>query len=216
MRRFSILVVLCAFAACVASASILYTQPYDGSGNLLASQNDTNSGGLGNFATVYDNFTLANVSSISEVTWTGGYFNPATQAPIAQFDVSFYSDSGGAPGALLTSYVITGTATETLLGGAIYTYDVSLPTAFSAAGGTQYWLSVVPDLGFPPQWGWATGMGGDGSAYQVFLGSGGPVAFDMSFALGGTTIPEPVSFALTGIGLGLVGLASWRRRRQGA
>jgi hypothetical protein len=221
VRKFSILVVLCAFAAFAASASALYNQPYDGGSNLYASQNDT-SGGNGNFATVYDNFMLTGPVSISEVSWTGGYFNPPSQGTITQWEVNFYSDAAGVPGALLNSYIILGTGNETSIGSAggfpIFTYDVSLPsgTGFLAAGNVQYWLSVVPDLGFPPQWGWATGTGGDGAAYQVFNGSGGALEADMAFALNGGQVPEPASVALTGIGLGLVGLASWRRRRQGA
>jgi hypothetical protein len=217
VRKFSILVVLCAFAACVASATAIYSQPWDGGSTLYASQNDTAAGGYGEFAAVYDNFMLTGPTSISEVSWTGGYFNPASQGTITQWDVSFYSDNAGAPGTLLNSYIILGTGGETSIGSAIFTYDVSLPSAtgFHAAGGVTYWLSVVPDTAFPPQWGWATGTGGDGAAYQVFFGTGGPLQADMAFALnGGQNVPEPASLVLTGIGLGLLGLGSWRRRRQ--
>jgi hypothetical protein len=218
VRKFSVLVVLCAFAAFAASASALYTQPWDGGSNLFASQNDT-TGGNGNFATVFDNFMLTGAASINEVSWIGGYFNPPNQGPITAWTINFYADAAGQPGSLLADYSIAGTGGETSVGSVngfpIFSYDVSLASAFAAAAGTQYWLSVVPDLGFPPQWGWASGTGGDGSAYQVFFGNGGSVASDMNFTLS-NTIPEPASLALTGIGLGLVGLASWRRKRQGA
>ena len=197
-----------------AAASVLYNQPYDGTGNLYASQNDTNVGGYGNFATVYDNFTLGGTSIINDVAWTGGYFN-GSPAPIAQFTVTFWADNAGQPGGSLASYVIAGNANETLLNGQIYTYDAAV--AFAAAAGTQYWLSVVPDIGFPPQWGWASGTGGDGVAYQDFFGNRTNLGVDMAFTLSGSSgVPEPVSFSLAGIGLGLVGLASWKRRKQGA
>ncbi len=197
-----------------AAAGVLYTQPYDGTGNMYASQNDT-TGGNGNFATVYDNFTLGGNSTINDVAWTGGYFNPPNQGAITQFTVTFYADNAGQPGASLASLSVAGTANETLLAGPIYTYDLAV--TFAAAGGTQYWLSIVPDMGFPPQWGWATATGGDGVSYQDFFGVRSANNADFAFTLNGTPgVPEPVSFSLAGIGLGLVGLASWKRRKQGA
>jgi len=196
-----------------AAAGVLYNQPYDGIGNLYASQNDI--GGQGNFATVYDNFTLGGSSIINDVAWTGGYFNPPSQGTITQFTLTFWADNAGQPGGSLASFIIPGTADETLLGGLIYTYDAAV--AFAAAAGTKYWLSVEPDMGFPPQWGWATSAVGDGVAYQDFFGARNNLGVDMAFTLSGTSgVPEPVSFSLAGIGLGLVGLAAWKRRKQGA
>jgi hypothetical protein len=182
-----------------ASAGDIYVQPPDNSGNLYASQNDTNSGGLGNFATVYDNFTLGSTSSINMVKWTGGYFNPGPPGAITAFDVDFWADSGGAPGASLASTVVAGNANETFLGSDTYSYSLNLGTPFTALAGTQYWLSVEPDMGFPPQWGWATSTGspGDGTAYQDFIGTGSQPGTDFAFSLSGTTAtPEPGSMLL--------------------
>jgi len=205
---------LLAASSVPAAAGVLYTQPYDGTGTLRSSQNDTNVGGVGNFATAYDNFTLGGNSIINEVAWTGGYFDGG-QAPISLFTLTFWADNAGQPGGSLASYVIAGNASETLLNDQIYTYDAAV--AFAAAAGTQYWLSVEPDMGFPPQWGWATSAVGDSVSYQDFYGGRIQNGFDMAFTLSGSSgVPEPVSFSLAGIGLGLVGLASWKRRKQGA
>jgi hypothetical protein len=175
----------------------LYAQPPGGSGNLYASQNDTKSGGYGNFATVYDDFTLASTSSINMVKWTGGYYNsgPGT---ITGFTVDFWANnSSGAPGASVAS--IAGAANETFLGGIDYSYSLNLGTPFTALAGTQYWLSVVPDMGFPPQWGWATGTGGDGTAYQDYFGTLSQQGTDFAFSLVGNPVsatPEPGSMLL--------------------
>jgi len=204
---------LLAASSVPAAAGVLYTQPSDGTGDLYASQNDTN--GFGSYATMYDNFTLGTSSNINEVAWTGGYYN-GSPAPIAGFLVTFWLDNAGQPSAAGVPYAISGTANETLGTLDYYTYDVVLSSAFAAAANTQYWLSIVPTIGYPPQWGWASGTGGDGAAYQDYFGTRSPWPTDMAFTLSGTTgTPEPVSFSLAGIGLGLVGLASWKRRKQG-
>jgi PEP-CTERM motif len=210
--------VVAAFLAITVSASAdqLYNQPWDGTGNAYSSQNDP--GTFGNFATVYDNFTLGAGGTINDVQWYGEYFNPPVQGPILDFTVAFYADSGGVPGTTLFTETVSGTANETFLttvnGFPVYTYDLSI-NPFVAAAGTQYWVSVEPTLFFPPQWGWSSGTGGDGAGYQCFFGacssSGIP---DLAFTLNGSTtsgVPEPGSLLM--LGSGLLGLAGFVRRK---
>src|SRR5205823_13025074 len=78
--------VIAALTIAAASASaqadpVIYTQPYLNNGTLTSSQNDTSAGGFGAFATTYDNFTLAANMRVTDVHWTGGYFNGAPAAP---------------------------------------------------------------------------------------------------------------------------------------
>jgi hypothetical protein len=194
-----------------ANAATLYDQPYDGSGTLFASQNDTG-GGNGNFATLYDNFTLAGGGNITGVSFTGGYFNPGPPGNITAFTVSFYADNAGQPGGAVATASIGGNGGESC-GGAICTY--SLAVNFAAAAGTQYWMSIVPDEAFPPQGGWATATNGDGVSFQDFFGARSPLAADLAFTLTGDAgaVPEPTTWALMLGGFGLAGAALRRRQR---
>lgn len=84
-----IALLLVASAVPVMADSVLYNQPWDGTGNAYSSQNDT-SGGFGNFATVYDNFTLGVTSTVADVNWTGGFFNPIEMGSITAFTVTLW------------------------------------------------------------------------------------------------------------------------------
>lgn len=219
MKLFKAKIVLIALAFSVmagsgAVADVLYTQATNSLGG-FSSQNDT-TGGNGNFATAYDNFTLAGNGSITNVMFTGSYFNPPAQGTITAFTIAFYSDAGGIPGGLLQSFNMAGNANETSIGNDIpgdplFTYSFDLSSAFNALGGTQYWISIVPDLGFPPQWGWETGTGGDGMAYQDFLGTPAALPSDLAFTLNGS-VPETGTTTLL-IGGALLVFGVMRRSR---
>jgi hypothetical protein len=106
---------------------------------------------------------------------------------------------------------ISGTGNETFLGDyngfPAYSYDVS-GLNFADLAGVKYWLSVVPDLAFPPQWGWATSQDGNGVSYQDYFGSRGQLAADAAFTLIGTSVPGPGAFIMLSTGgLGLAGAA---------
>ena len=201
-----------------AQASVLYSQAWAGGSTSYASQTDTNSGGFGNFATVYDSFTLGSSAKITSVDFVGNYFNPTSPGTITGFTIGLYSNSGGAPGALLQSASVAGNGNEASLGSVdgfpMASYSVA--TNFIVSAGQTYWLAVVPDLGFPPQWGWAQGFGGDGSAVQDFLGDRAFVSGDVAFTLNGGAVPEPGSWALMILGFGTMGTALRRRRALAA
>jgi len=225
--------------ACVAllgvlkADDVLYSQGPNNSGDSWASQNDTNSGGFGNYATAYDNFTLAADGTVTGVSWRGEFFNGPFDSPkgdITGFTVNFWADSSNAPGGLLASTFIAGAANEILVGGLRYDYSATVAD-FAASAGVQYWLSIVPDLGFlngdggaavgdldgdGPQWGWKPGTGGDARFYQDFFGDTIERETDLTFTLTGKTgkaasVPDS-GVTLLYSGLAMAALALVRRR----
>jgi len=186
---------------------------WDGGANLSASQNDTNGGG--NFATVYQQFTLNHTWDVESFHWVGGYFNPPAQGPITAWTLTFYDSANGPgqPGNPIATGFFPGTGGETFIanvgGFPIYVYWLYFQS-FDMGPGT-YWASVVPDLGFPPQWGWATATGGTGTGgYQCFFGACGLTGTDFAFAIDGRT-PEPGTLIM--LGTGILGLAGSLRRK---
>jgi len=210
--------VVCAPAA--QAQAVVYNQPTDLKGG-LPSQNDSNK--FGNYSTVYDNFHLSSTANIGRVTWAGDYFI-GTPSTITAFTLKFYGDNAGQPGSLLQTASIAGNASETAAGTdtvplPFFTYSAALPTAFAASGQTQYWMSIVADLIYPPQWEWETATGGDHAAYQLFNGVASTPSNDFTFSLvsqsdaATITTPEPTNIMLL-VCLGLTGAICLRRRKS--
>lgn len=197
------------FASQSAHAALLYEQTsLFPSGTLFGSQNDIPPCTNGNFAIVFDDFRFTTSSSITGVTWQGGYFNGAI-APLDGFTISIFDDNGGQPGTSVFSEFVVGNASETFDG--IYNYSATLASSFTANADTNYWLALVPDPTFPPQWGWQPGSGGNQVAYQDFFGSRSLLVGDFTFSLQGQPVPEPLT--LLGASAAIAFGAAFKRRK---
>jgi len=202
--------------ACPAWANqVVYSQPPDFQG-LFASQNDTAAMGFGPFAISYDNFSLASATTINQVLWTGGYYNPQSPGAITAWTVTLWSDNAGQPGSSLAAFTFMNNGGETFLqndaiGEPVYSYREAVN--FSASGSTTYWLSVVPDISLPPQWGWTSSSKGDGLSYTDLFGNRLPNTNDLAFSLSaqGPAVPEPGNLML--LGSGIVCVAGILRRK---
>jgi len=202
--------------------NLIYCQPWDQTGNAYSSQNDT-TGGNGHFATVYDDFVLPTGNgqnwSLESIHWVGEYFNPPNQGQITGWNVSIHADNNGQPGDCIYCFHVNGNGGETFLGNTAgfptFEYWLMDFGNLELKPGVKYWLDLYPDLGFPPQWGWSSGTGGDGISYQDFFGVRSQLSVDMAFALDGTqgqtNIPEPGTLVM--LGTGVLGLAGTLRRK---
>ena len=206
-------------AACVlfmarvaAASSIVYVQPPTGNTG-PAWTTDVDPGGAG--WQVWDDFTLTDGANISAVIWRGFYWdfltpgNNPVAADTTSWDISFWSDAGGIPGALLQTTSLSAADVAASFVGfgtfgsdpvSVYDFVADLPSLFGASGGTTYWLSVLSHSPTQdPLFAWMPGFGPNAYSVQVNYPSGAGFfrAGDRAFAL----VPEPGSLALVSFGL---------------
>lgn len=197
-------------APLAAPAAAVYTQAWSDVALMVSSQ--------AGFSKAYDDFSLAQATTLTGLQWTGYFLNPA-QVLETGYLVELWSDAGGAPGAArLAGWTVdnaVATAVPSVLADVLaYTYALDLPEAFQAAAGVTYWLSIQATTPAFPQWSWAAGAGGDGASYQSSTFDTARRGWDLAFSLTAaeTTVPEPTGLALAGWAL----LAAFGARRAGA
>ncbi len=173
----------------------------------------------------YDNFLLANDSTINEVWWVGGGAAPSL------FTVRFYTGLASAPdyqptitalpesetaADYLKGYTFAGNANETAIqGSSLFQYHVTLPETLSLSGNTVYWIKIEADIAGYPSWGVAMSSHGRDARHityftggPYFLAGSGSEAFQL---LGTEAVPEPSS--VIALGLGVVAILKRRRSR---
>jgi PEP-CTERM motif-containing protein len=169
---------------------------------------------------IADDFTLPANEVIRSVSWLGSYAFEGTAPAVDDFQIRFYADAAGSPGALLQSFAVGDTASRAAVGmvGSFitYGYTADLGGGFAAAGGTTSWLMIANNTtGDNDNWYWAVQTGPGGNV-QLSLNNGSSwsdtlVAAEANFTLDNekVSVPEPASFLLLGIGVA----AAVRRKR---
>ena len=170
---------------------------------------------------IADDFALAADEVIRSVSWLGSYAFDGTAPAVDDFQIRFYADAAGSPGALLQSFAVgdaVARAAVGMLGSFItYGYTADLGGGFGAAAGTTYWLMIANETtGDNDNWYWAVQTGPGGNV-QLSVDDGGSwsptlVAAETDFVLDNDNVlvPEPASFLLVGIGVA----AAVRRKRR--
>ncbi|HTS27800.1 MAG TPA: PEP-CTERM sorting domain-containing protein [Bryobacteraceae bacterium] len=235
-RLFHLAASCCLATVPLLADTILYQQPptYMGtSGGFQSGYTSDLAAGFTGFR-VFDNFTVASTGAVIQAQWDmfAWYYEDPTVNPVAPavdtWDISFYANNGGIPGAKIYDAVEPASSvTATLLGTAlingnarvnVYQFDATLPSPFNATGGTEYWFSplALQNTNSIVEV-WIDGTGGNNASYQEGLDASGMEVSgvvhtnDRAFTL--LAAPEPGGFLL--IGTGLLGVGCWRRRSLG-
>ena len=143
---------------------------------------------------VYDNILTAPAFPFDEVTFWGY----DTDLSNTQFEIGFYTNVGGMPGTLISSYMVTPLIEITFMYG-FQRYHAVLPEKLDLPQGTL--ISVGADAAQGPFF-WTMSNDGDNSSYQ----SGeGMLIRDVAFCLGSQPVVPLSNYSLL-LGLALIAI----------
>jgi hypothetical protein len=163
---------------------ILYSQPPDGTGSLIASSWVYPDGSDADMY-AYDNFMLTDNADVTEVHWRGGYAYGAMYGRVQDFSVYFYesiaagtephiSRPDGEETIYLARYFVGGIASETFAGNyggvSMYDYSYTFPTPVHLTAGVKYWIRIEGYQLVYPDWSMSKATGGNGQYFRYSTG----------------------------------------------
>jgi len=214
-----------AIGATLSSAALAGSAAPAHGATVLAQTGPANNGGVASSSDIrtYDDFRLDTGASINQIAWTmSTLFGRVT----GNFSIVFATTQGLFPGSVLYSANVT--ATSTNAGDFTQAFTVDLPTTVTLPGNTDLFLSIYRTDG-QFYWGRAddtpTSPGVSSSTpWRAFAVSNDSSGWEiqtanLAWSLGGTSIvaggiPEPATWALIIIGMGLVAGAMRRNHRR--
>jgi len=181
LRPAPIALALLALAVPLRAGEVFSKPPLPGGGVNSTSWVDPDGSDSDTYA--WDEFTLAETQVITHVRWRGGYALGAPYGHATDFRVSFFDSIAGGSQPVITAlpehesqetviatFHTNDAAGETFVGTsggvAMYDYEYTLPTPVTIPGGVKCWFRVVAAQPVYPDWGMATGTGGNGSHFK--------------------------------------------------
>jgi hypothetical protein len=162
---------------------------------------------------IADDFSIAANDTARSVSWRGAYAFDNSAPAVDDFEIRFYANAAGEPGALLQTFAVGNAVSRTLVGPLLgfteYGYSANLGTGFDIAAGTTYWLVIANDTaGDNDNWYWSVQR--DVGNVQLTTdaaaswGTAAPAAAAYFALDNAAVVPEPSSLLLMGLGLAAV------------
>lgn len=172
---------------------------------------------------VYDDFSLSDSNTITNVEFWGSYWNTGTVPSVLDFRIDVFEkvvsglgDLVGSSALTIDSSVDTGFFHNDNGSADIIDFNTSLVDAITLASG-DYWFSIFLDTDAPVTF--LTWQRINENGLAIPFASVGPSAFgDMAWVLRSevSAVPIPAALPLFGTGLAVMGFIGWRRKRKAA